>query len=79
MGLAVSIGLKFCMVVSQRVIFHIPGARPKFLIRGLEMLGLYPEPDPFQMRFFACFEIKFLLKTKILVLKTIENSVCTSF
>jgi hypothetical protein len=27
----------------------------EFLIRGLEVLELDPEHDPFQMRFLACF------------------------
>jgi hypothetical protein len=35
------------------------GVRPEFLIRGLEMLGLGPEPDPLQMGFFVSFSHKF--------------------
>jgi hypothetical protein len=33
----------------------LPGVRPEFLIRGLEVLGLDPEPDPLQMGFFVSF------------------------
>jgi hypothetical protein len=38
---------------------HLPGVLPKFLIRGLEVLGLGPEPDPLQIGFFVSFEPKF--------------------
>jgi hypothetical protein len=37
----------------------LPGVRPEFLLRGLEVLGLGPEPDPLQMGFFVSFQHKF--------------------
>jgi hypothetical protein len=34
---------------------YVPGVRPEFLIRGLEVLGLGPESDPLQMGSFVSF------------------------
>jgi hypothetical protein len=37
---------------------YLPGVRPEFSIRGLEVLGLGPEPDPLQIWFFVSFWTK---------------------
>jgi hypothetical protein len=49
----------------------------EFFIRGLEMLGLGPEPDPFEMGFWQVFENKFSQNWGSFTYQ--ENSVCTSF
>jgi hypothetical protein len=45
----------FCSVEYKLRTIHLPEGRPEFLICGLEVLGLGPEPDPFQIGFFVCF------------------------
>jgi hypothetical protein len=41
-----------------RLALYLPGVRPEFLIRGQELLGLGPDPDPLQMEFFVSFLTK---------------------
>jgi hypothetical protein len=41
---------------------YLLGIWPEFLIRGLEVLGLGPEPKPLQMDFFKSFLTKILSK-----------------
>jgi hypothetical protein len=41
---------------------YLSGVRPEFLIRGLEVLGLGPEPDPLEMGFFVSFCTKIFSK-----------------
>jgi hypothetical protein len=44
----------------------LPRLRPEFLIRGLEVLGLGPEPDPLHMGFFVSFITYFFSKLRFL-------------